>query len=82
MRRVVNVWLALLGAYWLTRAGASSLLFGRVDHGYPALLDLGSLSATALLVGAALAAAGGRAVAAGTPAVRRAPASEPGAEPA
>jgi len=40
MRRVVNLWLALLGAYWLTRAGASSLLFGRVDHGYPALLDL------------------------------------------
>src|ERR1700680_3442985 len=40
MRRVVNLWLALLGAYWLTRAGVSSLLFGRVDHGYPALLDL------------------------------------------
>ncbi|HXO41400.1 MAG TPA: hypothetical protein VN999_08135, partial [Thermoanaerobaculia bacterium] len=40
MRRVVNVWLALLGAFWLTRAGASSLLFGRVDHGYRALLDL------------------------------------------
>jgi hypothetical protein len=40
MRRVVNLWLALLGAYWLTRAGASSLLFGRVDHDYPALLDL------------------------------------------
>jgi hypothetical protein len=40
MRRVVNLWLALLGAYWLTRAGASSLLFGRIDHDYPALLDL------------------------------------------
>jgi len=40
MRRVVNLWLALLGAYWLMRAGASSLLFGRVDHGYPALFDL------------------------------------------
>jgi hypothetical protein len=40
MRRVVNLWLALLAAYWLTRAGVSSLLFGRVDHEYPALLDL------------------------------------------
>jgi hypothetical protein len=40
MRRVVNLWLALLGAYWLTRAGVSSLLFERVDHGYPELLDL------------------------------------------
>jgi len=40
MRRVVNLWLALLGAYWLTRAGASSLLLGRIDDGYPELLDL------------------------------------------
>ena len=53
----------------------------------PAAATLGSLSATALLVGAALAAAaaaaGGRAAAAaGTAAVRRAPAGEPGEEPA
>src|SRR5260370_34488592 len=40
MKRVVNLWLALLAAYWLTRAGASSLLFGRVERGYPALVDL------------------------------------------
>ncbi|HYL04422.1 MAG TPA: hypothetical protein VE075_00175 [Thermoanaerobaculia bacterium] len=40
MRRVVNLWLALLAAYWLVRAAASSLLFGRVDHGYPALVEL------------------------------------------
>jgi len=40
MRRVVNLWLALLAAYWLTRAAASSLLFGRVDRGFPALVDL------------------------------------------
>jgi|GEM_PF-1648843 len=40
MRRVVDLWLALLAAYWLTRAGASSLFFGRVDRGYPALVEL------------------------------------------
>jgi hypothetical protein len=40
MRRVVNLWLALLAAYWLMRAAASSLLFGRVDQGYPALVEL------------------------------------------
>jgi len=40
MRRVVNLWLALLAAYWLMRAAASSLLFGHVDQGYPALVEL------------------------------------------
>jgi len=40
MKRVVNLWLALLAAYWLIRAAASSLLFGRVDNGYPALVEL------------------------------------------
>jgi hypothetical protein len=40
MRRVVSLWLALLAAYWLMRAAASSLLFGRVDQGYPALVEL------------------------------------------
>jgi hypothetical protein len=40
MRRVVDLWLALLGAYWLTRAGASALWFGRVDQSYPALVEL------------------------------------------
>jgi hypothetical protein len=40
MRRVVNLWLALLAAYWLMRAAASSLLLGRVDLGYPALVEL------------------------------------------
>jgi len=40
MRRLVSLWLTLLAAYWLTRAGASSLFFGRVDQGYPALVEL------------------------------------------
>jgi hypothetical protein len=40
MRRVVNLWLALLAAYWLMRTAASSLLFGRVDQGFPALIEL------------------------------------------
>ena len=40
MRRVVNLWLALLAVYWLMRAATSSLLFGRVDQGYPALAEL------------------------------------------
>jgi hypothetical protein len=40
MRRVVNLWLALLAAFWLTRAGVSSLLLGRVDQGYQALVEL------------------------------------------
>jgi hypothetical protein len=50
MRRVVNLWLALLGAYWLTRAGASSLFFGRIDHDYPALLDLLAIPALQAVV--------------------------------
>src|ERR1700692_4140579 len=40
MRRLVSLWLALLAACWLTRAAASSLLLGRVDQGYGALLEL------------------------------------------
>jgi hypothetical protein len=40
MKRVVNLWLALLAAFWLARAGVSSLLFGRVDQGFPALVEL------------------------------------------
>jgi hypothetical protein len=40
MRRVVSLWLTLLAAYWLTRAGASSLFFGRVDQDAPALVEL------------------------------------------
>jgi len=40
MRRLVSLWLTLLAAYWLTRAGASSLFFGRVEQGYPALVEL------------------------------------------
>lgn len=40
MRRLVSLWLALLAAFWLARAAASSLLFGRVDQGYGALLEL------------------------------------------
>jgi hypothetical protein len=40
MKRAVNLWLALLAAFWLTRTGVSSLLFGRVDRGFPALVEL------------------------------------------
>jgi hypothetical protein len=40
MKRVVNLWLALLAAFWLTRAGISSLLFGRVEQGFRALVEL------------------------------------------
>ncbi len=40
IRRLVSLWLTLLGAYWLTRAGASALLWGRVDGGFPAALEL------------------------------------------
>lgn len=49
MRRVVSLWLALLAAYWLTRAGASALLFGRVDHGFPALVELLAIPAVQAL---------------------------------
>jgi len=74
----------------LAAAGCAALGFVRqpVTAAAPwwrAAATLGSLSATALLVGASLAsaaAAGGRAVAAGTPAARRAPGSEPEEEPA
>jgi len=52
MRRLVNLWLALLAAYWLTRAAVSSLLFGRVDQGFSALLELIAVPALqALAVG-------------------------------
>jgi hypothetical protein len=50
MRRVVNLWLALLAAYWLIRAAASSLLFGRVDQGYPALVELLAIPALQAIV--------------------------------
>lgn len=40
MKRVVNLWLALLAAFWLTRAGISSLLFGHVEQGFRALVEL------------------------------------------
>ena len=40
MRRVFSLWLTLLAAYWLARAGASALFFGRVDQDTPALVEL------------------------------------------
>jgi hypothetical protein len=40
MKRLLHLWLALFGAYWLTRAGASALLWGRVEGGFPAAFEL------------------------------------------
>ncbi len=40
MRRLVSLWLTLLAAFWLTRAVASSLLFGRIDQGHGTLVEL------------------------------------------
>lgn len=45
MRRLLQLWLALLSAYWLTSAVTSSLLLGRVDTGPPALLELVAIPA-------------------------------------
>jgi hypothetical protein len=41
MRRLLTLWLTLLGAFWLTRAVVSALLFQRVaDRGGEALFLL------------------------------------------
>lgn len=76
MRRVVKLWLALLGAYWLTRAGVSALLFGRVDQGYPALVELLAIPAVQALALAWASRPAGGAVAAAEAG------GEPGEEPA
>jgi len=40
MKRLLALWLTLLGAFWLAREGTSALLFQRVDQGYGALAEL------------------------------------------
>lgn len=41
MRRLLTLWLTLLGTFWLTRAAVSALLFERIaDRGGEALLLL------------------------------------------
>jgi hypothetical protein len=40
MKRVLTLWLALLAVFWAVRTAISVLLFGRVDQGYEAALQL------------------------------------------
>jgi hypothetical protein len=40
MKRLLALWLTLLGAFWLTREVASALLFQRVDQGIEPLAEL------------------------------------------
>jgi hypothetical protein len=40
MKRILALWLTLLGAFWLTRELTSALLFQRVDQGPRALAEL------------------------------------------
>ncbi|HEX9944476.1 MAG TPA: hypothetical protein VGG03_20895 [Thermoanaerobaculia bacterium] len=40
MKRLLTLWLTLLGAFWLTRAVVSALLFQRAVQGRAALLLL------------------------------------------
>jgi hypothetical protein len=40
MKRLVILWLTLLGSFWLTRAVVSALLFQRVDRGAEAVIPL------------------------------------------
>jgi hypothetical protein len=40
MKRLVILWLTLLGSFWLTRAVVSALLFQHVDRGTEAFVPL------------------------------------------
>jgi hypothetical protein len=40
MKRILALWLTLLGAFWLTRELTSALLFQHVDQGPRALAEL------------------------------------------
>jgi len=40
MKRILALWLTLLGAFWLTRELTSALLFQRVEQGTGALAEL------------------------------------------
>ena len=40
IKRLLALWLTLLGAFWLTREVTSAVLFQRLDQGYGALAEL------------------------------------------
>ena len=51
MSRLLALWLTLLGAFWLTRATASAVLFGNADRSYEGIFLLVTVPALqALLV--------------------------------
>jgi hypothetical protein len=43
MKRLLSLWLTLLAAYWLARAAAAALLFGRVETGWPSFAELAAI---------------------------------------
>lgn len=40
MSRLLAIWLTLLAAFWLTRAGASAIFFGTADRSYEGIVQL------------------------------------------
>lgn len=50
MRRLMKIWLALLGAFWLTQAAVSAVLFQSFDRGYEAFLLLATVTVLQTLV--------------------------------
>jgi hypothetical protein len=40
MKRLLVLWLTLIGAFWLTREVTSALLFQRLDQGIESLAEL------------------------------------------
>lgn len=50
MKRLLKIWLTLLGAFWLTQAGVSALLFQTFDRGYEAFLLLTTVTVLQTLV--------------------------------
>jgi hypothetical protein len=50
MKRLVKIWLALLGAFWLTQATVSAVLFQSFDRGYEAFLLLATVTVLQTLV--------------------------------
>jgi hypothetical protein len=45
MHRTIRLWLALLAAFWLTRAVVGALLAGRLEQGFPTQLELVAIPA-------------------------------------
>jgi hypothetical protein len=45
MRRLLKIWLALLGAYWLGRAVVSLVLFETADRSLPGLVEVAAVPA-------------------------------------